>query len=94
MDPYYRQTYLMCSCELYLHSLLMPKHLTHSTELLGLFWTLSIVLYVKVKRPQRFGDWICLRPQVLKKKGKYRVHTGYTDRLERFLMMVYFVQIN
>jgi hypothetical protein len=35
-----------------------------STELLGLFWTLSIVLYVEDKRPQRFGDWICLRPQV------------------------------
>jgi hypothetical protein len=34
------------------------------TELLGLFWTLSIVLYVKDKRPERFGDWICLRPQV------------------------------
>jgi hypothetical protein len=29
-----------------------------------LFWTLSIVLYVEDKRPQRFGDWICLRPQV------------------------------
>jgi hypothetical protein len=35
-----------------------------NTELLGLFWTLSIVLYVEDKRPQRFGDWICLRPQV------------------------------
>jgi hypothetical protein len=33
-------------------------------ELLGLFWTLSIVLYVEDKIPQRFGDWICLRPQV------------------------------
>jgi hypothetical protein len=29
-----------------------------------LFWTLSIVLYVEDKIPQRFGDWICLRPQV------------------------------
>jgi hypothetical protein len=35
-----------------------------STELLGLFLTLSIVWYVEDKRPQRFGDWICLRPQV------------------------------
>jgi hypothetical protein len=35
-----------------------------STELVGLFWTLSIVLYVEDKRPQRFGYWICLRPQV------------------------------
>jgi hypothetical protein len=35
------------------------------TELFGLFWTLSIVLYVEDKRPQRFGDWICLRPQVM-----------------------------
>jgi hypothetical protein len=35
-----------------------------STELLGLFSTLSIVLYVEDKRPQCFGDWICLRPQV------------------------------
>jgi hypothetical protein len=34
------------------------------TELLGLFWILSIVFYVEDKRPQRFGDWICLRPQV------------------------------
>jgi hypothetical protein len=34
------------------------------TELLGLFWTLSIVLYVEDKRPQRFGDWIFLRPHV------------------------------
>jgi hypothetical protein len=34
------------------------------TELLGLYWTLSIVWYVEDKRPQRFGDWICLRPQV------------------------------
>jgi hypothetical protein len=34
------------------------------TELLGLFWTLSIVVYVEDKRPQSFGDWICLRPQV------------------------------
>jgi hypothetical protein len=34
------------------------------TELLGLFLTLSIVLYVEDKRPQRFGEWICLRPQV------------------------------
>jgi hypothetical protein len=34
-------------------------------ELLGLFWTLSIVLYVEDKKiPQRFGDWICLCPQV------------------------------
>jgi hypothetical protein len=34
-------------------------------ELFGFFWTLSIVWYVEVyKRPQRFGDWICLRPQV------------------------------
>jgi hypothetical protein len=35
------------------------------TELLGLFWTLSIVLYVEDKRPQRFGDWICLRNVVV-----------------------------
>jgi hypothetical protein len=35
-----------------------------STEPLDLFWTLSIVWYVEDKRPQRFGDWICLRPQV------------------------------
>jgi hypothetical protein len=45
-----------------------PWHVTRgahvNTELLGLFWTLSIVLYVEDKRPQRFGDWICLRPQV------------------------------
>jgi hypothetical protein len=34
------------------------------TELLGLFWILSIVLYVEDKIPQSFGDWICLRPQV------------------------------
>jgi hypothetical protein len=34
------------------------------TELLGLFWTLFIVLYVEDKRPQRFRDWICLHPQV------------------------------
>jgi hypothetical protein len=34
------------------------------TELLGLFWTLSLVLYVEDKRPQSLGDWICLRPQV------------------------------
>jgi hypothetical protein len=35
------------------------------TELLGLFWTSSIVLYVEDKKiPQRFGDWICLRPRV------------------------------
>jgi hypothetical protein len=34
------------------------------TELLVLFWTLSIVWYVEDKRPPRFGDWICLRPQV------------------------------
>jgi hypothetical protein len=34
------------------------------TEVLGLFWTLSIVLFVDVKTTQRFGDWICLRPQV------------------------------
>jgi hypothetical protein len=33
------------------------------TELLGLFWTPSIVFYVEDKRP-RFGDWICLCPQV------------------------------
>jgi hypothetical protein len=31
---------------------------------IGLFWTLSFVLYVEDKRAQRFGDWICLRPQV------------------------------
>jgi hypothetical protein len=31
---------------------------------IGLFWTLSIVLYVEDKIPQRFGDLICLRPQV------------------------------
>jgi hypothetical protein len=34
------------------------------TELFGLFRTLSIVLYLEDKIPQRFGDWICLRPQV------------------------------
>jgi hypothetical protein len=34
------------------------------TELLGLFWTLFIVLYMEDKRPQRFRDWICLCPQV------------------------------
>jgi hypothetical protein len=34
------------------------------TELLGLFWTLSIVWYMEDKRPQRFGDWISLGPQV------------------------------
>jgi hypothetical protein len=34
-------------------------------ELFGLFWTLSMVLYVEDKKiPQRFGDWMCLRPQV------------------------------
>jgi hypothetical protein len=36
------------------------------TELLGLFWTLSIVLYVEDKKIlQRFGDWICLRNVVV-----------------------------
>jgi hypothetical protein len=30
----------------------------------ALFWTLSIVFYVEVKRPQRFGDLIGHRPQV------------------------------
>jgi hypothetical protein len=40
-------------------------HCLHCTELFGFFWNLSIVWYVEVhKRPQRFGDWICLRPQV------------------------------
>jgi hypothetical protein len=38
--------------------------LNYCTELLGLFWTLSIVWYIEDKRPQRFGDWICLRLQV------------------------------
>jgi hypothetical protein len=28
------------------------------------YYGLSIVLYVEDKKPQRFGDWICLRPQV------------------------------
>jgi hypothetical protein len=39
-------------------------NIVNCTELLGLFWTLSIVLYVEDKRPQRFRDWNCLRPQV------------------------------
>jgi hypothetical protein len=30
----------------------------------ALFWTLSIVFYAEVRRPQRFGDWIGHRPQV------------------------------
>jgi hypothetical protein len=43
----------------------MYYYLCKSTELLGLFWTLSIVLCVEDKKiPQRFGDWVCLRPQV------------------------------
>jgi hypothetical protein len=40
------------------------RNMNCGTELLSLLWTLSIVLYVEDKRPQRFGDWICLRPQV------------------------------
>jgi hypothetical protein len=42
----------------------IPANKTFHTELLGLFWTLSIIWNVEDKRPQRFGDWICLRPQV------------------------------
>jgi hypothetical protein len=30
----------------------------------GLILDLSIVWYVEDKRPQGFGDWICLRPQM------------------------------
>jgi hypothetical protein len=42
---------------------LVPK-LCGSYTSFGLFWTSSIVWYVKDKRPQHFGDWICVRPQV------------------------------
>jgi hypothetical protein len=32
-------------------------------------WTLSIVL-VFLNKTQRFRDWLCLRPQVIKKEGQ------------------------
>jgi hypothetical protein len=35
-------------------------------------WTLSIVPVFQNKT-QRFRDWLCLRPQVLKRKGKGEV---------------------
>jgi hypothetical protein len=34
------------------------------------FWTLSIVQIFNRLNTQRFGDWICLRPQVKRKRGK------------------------
>jgi hypothetical protein len=40
-------------------------HRISCTELLGLFWTLSIVWYVEDKRPQRFGDRSSLRNVVV-----------------------------
>jgi hypothetical protein len=54
---YYERRGIVCLSERLLSS-------QEGTELLGLFWTLSIVLYVEDKIPQRFGDWICLRPEV------------------------------
>jgi hypothetical protein len=57
----------LCSCETtqsYISDVRGLPKLSSYSELLGLLWTLSIVWYVKDKRPQRFGDWICLRPQV------------------------------
>jgi hypothetical protein len=33
------------------------------SKLLG-FWTLSIVLYTRNYKTQRFGNWICFRPHV------------------------------
>jgi hypothetical protein len=38
------------------------------SELLGL-WTLSIALNSKYYKIQRFGNWICFRPQV--KRGLF-----------------------
>jgi hypothetical protein len=34
-------------------------------ELLG-FWTLSIVQYSRNQKTQRFGNWICFRPQIMR----------------------------
>jgi hypothetical protein len=41
---------------------IISKHNANS-ELLG-FWPLSIVWSYKTYRAQRFGNWICFRPQV------------------------------
>jgi hypothetical protein len=32
--------------------------------------SLDIIHRPSLNKTQRFGDWLCLRPQVIKKKGK------------------------
>jgi hypothetical protein len=55
----------------------------------GLFWTSSIVWYVKDNRPQRFRDWICLCPQTMDEVQNKPEEVHYTPSSESFQVYLY-----
>jgi hypothetical protein len=51
----------------------LAEHEEESTQNYWVFWTFSVIRYSREYKTRRFGNWICLRPQVKGGEDTYSV---------------------